>query len=87
MSKFEIIKKYIDEYDYYDLLACHAPNNEFDSYSRKIADDITKNDTVEDIAMLIANTIDKAFGEKINSDIFLDIAKKIKKALHEDSES
>ncbi len=87
MSKFEIIKKYIDEYDYYDLLACHAPNNEFDSYSRKIADDITKNDTVEDIAMLIANTIDKAFGEKINSDKFLDIAKKIKKALYEDSES
>jgi len=45
MSKFEVIKKYIDEYDYYSLLASHAPKNEFDSYSRKIAAVITESDT------------------------------------------
>ena len=29
MNRFEIVKKYNDEYDYYDLLACGAPNDEF----------------------------------------------------------
>jgi hypothetical protein len=42
MNRFEIVKKYIDEYDYYDLLACGAPNDEFDRYSRKFANTITE---------------------------------------------
>ena len=50
MNRFEIVKKYIDEYDYYDLLACGAPNDEFDSYSRKFANTITEKDSIEDIA-------------------------------------
>ena len=32
MDKFRIIKKYIDEYDYYSLLKHGAPEDEFDSY-------------------------------------------------------
>ena len=48
MNRFEIVKKYIDEYDYYDLLACGAPNDEFDSYSRKFANTITEKDSIED---------------------------------------
>ena len=43
MDRFEIIKKRIDKYDYYKLLACGAPNDEFDSYSRKFANTITEN--------------------------------------------
>lgn len=81
MNTFEVVKKYIDEYDYYDLLACHAPNDEFDSYSRKIAESITENATVEDIAMLIAETMDKAFGEEIEPEKFLETAHKIRKVL------
>lgn len=81
MSRFETVKKYIDEYDYYGLLAGHAPDDEFDSYSKKFADEITENDTVEDIAAMIANTMDKAFGKKINPNKFLDTASKIKNAL------
>ena len=81
MSKYEIIKQYIDEYDYYDLLACHAPKDEFDSYSRKLAEIISENDTIEEIALIIATTMDKAFEEEIRPEKFLEIAKKIKTAL------
>ena len=83
MNKFEIIKKYIDEYDYYNLLACCAPRDEFDSYSRKFADEITEHDTVEDIAMIIAKTMDNAFSEKVEPEKFLEIAQKIRSALYD----
>ncbi len=83
MNKFEIVKKYIDEYDYYGLLACHAPDDEFDSYSQQLADSIRGDDTVEDIARLIANIMDKAFAEEINPEKFIDVADKIRKALYE----
>ena len=86
MNKFEVIKKYIDEYDYYALLACQAPDDEFDIYSRKFAETITENDTVEDIAMLIAETMDDAFGEEIKPENFLKVAQKIRKALYETEE-
>lgn len=83
MSKFEVIKKYIDEYDYYGLLTNGAPNDEFDGYSQKLAEVITENDTVEDIAMLIAKTIDKAFDEEVKPEKFLKTSQKIRNALNE----
>ena len=43
MNKFDVIKKYIDEFDYYGLLVSCAPNDEFDSYSHKFADVISEN--------------------------------------------
>ena len=86
MNRFEIVKKYIDEYDYYDLLACGAPNDEFDSYSRKFANTITEKDSIEDIARLISETIDKAFAEEIKPEKVLETAKLIRKELYGDSE-
>lgn len=86
MNRFEIVKKYIDEYDYYDLLACGAPNDEFDSYLRKFANTITEKDSIEDIARLISETIDKAFAEEIKPEKFLETAKLIRKELYGDSE-
>ncbi|MCR4691907.1 MAG: hypothetical protein K5739_11235 [Lachnospiraceae bacterium] len=81
MNRFEIIKKYIDEYDYYRLLAGGAPDDEFDKYSHKIADIINENDPVEEIAALISGIMDKAFGQEINPDNFIGVAEKIKKEL------
>lgn len=86
MNRFEIVKKYIDEYDYYDLLACGSPNDEFDSYSRKLANTITDKDSIEDIARLISETLDKAFAEEIRPEKFLETAKMIRKELYVDSE-
>ena len=77
MTKFEIIKKYIDEFDYYDLLACHAPKDEFDSYSYKLSEEISEKNTIEEIANLIANTLDKAFGNEVNPQKFITTAQKI----------
>ena len=57
MSKFKVVKKYIDEFDYYSLLEGGAPQDEFDSYSRELAGLITENDSVEDIALRIAETL------------------------------
>lgn len=82
MRKYEIIKKYIDKYDYYDLLACNAPKDEFDSYSRILAETIFEKDTIEDIALIIASIMDKAFGEEIRPEKFLETAKEIKNALN-----
>ena len=78
MSKYEVIKKYIDEFDYYSLLEGGAPQDEFDSYSRELAGLITENDSVEDIALRIAETMDKAFGEEIDPEKFLETAQKVK---------
>jgi len=82
MSKFEIIKRYVDEYDYYGLLSCDAPDDEFDGYSRKLADVITKDHTAEDIALLLAETMDKAFAEEIRPEKFMETARKIRTALY-----
>lgn len=86
MDRFEIIKKRIDEYDYYKLLARGAPNDEFDSYSRMFANTITEKDSIEDIARLIAETMDKAFSEEIKPEKFLETAKMICKDLYGDDE-
>ena len=75
MNKFDVIKKYIDEFDYYGLLASCAPNDEFDSYSHKFADVISENCTVEEIARIIAETMDKAFAEEINPEKFMETAR------------
>ena len=57
----------------------------FDSYSQKLTNTITESDTEEDIALLLAETMDKAFGNEVRPDKFLDTARKIRKALFEDS--
>lgn len=64
------------------MLACGAPNDEFDSYSRKFANTITEKDSIEDIARLISETIDKAFAEEIKPEKFLETAKLIRKELY-----
>lgn len=75
---FEIVKKYIDEYDYYKLLYNGAPDDEFDDYSQMIAEEIDDDCSVEDIASIIAKALNKGFGEGVEPEQFLVIAKNIK---------
>ena len=75
---FEIVKKYIDEYDYYKLLYNGAPDDEFDDYSQMIAEEMNDDCSVEDIASIIAKAFNKGFGEGSNANQFLVIAQKIK---------
>lgn len=82
MDKYCIVKKYIDEYDYYSLLECGAPDDEFDCYSREFAQIIQEDSTIEEIANIIANRMDKAFGNEVSAEKFIKTAKKIKIALN-----
>ena len=59
------------------MLTHGAPCDEFDSYSRYLAEIITANDTVDEIAAIIVQTMDKEFDEKVNPAKFLDTAQKI----------
>ena len=80
--KAQIVKKYIDEMDYYALLAGGAPSDEFDLESREIAERINLDSSTEEIAAMIADTMNMAFGEKNSAEVFTDTAEKIRSALH-----
>ena len=84
MDKFRVIKKYIDEFDYYSLLKHGASDDEFDSYSRELAELIQESDTVEEIADLIADKLDSVFGNEGCPEKFLETARKIKYAMLKD---
>lgn len=81
MNKYNIIKKHIDSIDYYSLLSGGAPNDEFDSESRAIAGLISTESTVEDIANVIANIFQRAFGNTENAKDYLNVATKIRNEL------
>lgn len=82
MQKYKIVKKYIDEMDYYSLLSCGAPNDEFDIESHEISVRITNTQTERDIAQIIMEVFNKTFGHKNTMEPFIDCAKKIYAALH-----
>lgn len=63
MDKYFIIKKYIDELDYLNLLANHAPGDEFDGESKEIAVKVTESLTVQGIAWIIAEVLNKQFND------------------------
>lgn len=81
MEKYEIIKKYLDEYDYYGLLAGGAPRDEFVGEAHGLAEIISEQDSADEIAAKLANTLDTAFGEKLGAEKFGEIARKICAAL------
>jgi hypothetical protein len=53
-KKFDIVKQAIDEWDPYGLLTTGAPSDEFDRKSRRIANKISKESSVKDIAIIIS---------------------------------
>jgi hypothetical protein len=77
---FEIVKKAIDEFNLYGLLP-EAPSDEFDSESRKVAERITVNSTIEEIAQIICDVFSKAFNENFKIKDFKITAEKIYKKI------
>ena len=75
---FMVVKKYIDEMDYYTLLSGGAPKDEFDGETRKICNKMTPNTTVEELAAIIAEVFEKNFDNPEKPQTFLYIAEKIK---------
>ncbi len=81
-DKFEIVKKYIDEYDYYSLLQEGAPDDEFMSEALRISNSISEYSTIEQIAASIANVFHCAFGNEEKPEYYLTTAQKIWSELH-----
>lgn len=75
---FEIVKEIIDFYDPYGLLAMHAPKNEYDIESRKIADKINENSNADEIAAIISDVFTSSFSHNFLKKNFIEAAIKIK---------
>ena len=80
-DKFLIVKKFIDQMDYYSLLAGGAPFDEFDIESKKISKIIRYDHSVQEIANIIASVFNEQFGEHDNASAFLSVAQQIKNEL------
>ena len=79
---FGIVKKYVDKYDFYNLLALGAPYDEYDNESRKISRLISCYSSTYEIACAIYKVMYRAFGNisdnmTMKPDNFLGIAGKI----------
>lgn len=77
---YSIVKKYIDEYDFENLLAIGAPLNEYYLESERIFDLITKESSIEEIATAIASVMKSSFSclEKVDvnkTNSFMEIAR------------
>lgn len=80
-DKFLVIKKYIDQMDYYDLLASGAPSDEFDIESKEISSRVRYDHSVQDIAEIIASVFNEYFDEHDDATVFLVVAEQIEKEL------
>lgn len=74
---FSIVKKYIDKYDFYDLLALGAPRDEYDMESHKISRLISCDSTTDEIAKVIYKVLHRAFGD-ISDDFAMKSAAKLR---------
>ena len=81
-GKFKIVKKYVDEYDYYGLLRDGAPDDEFISEALRISDRISEDSTIEQIAAIIADVFHLAFGNEEDPDHYMPVAQKMWSELH-----
>ncbi len=80
-DKFSIVKKYIDRMDYFNLLACGSPNDEFDIESKEISTKVQDEHSVKEIAEIIASVFNKNFDEHDDVAVFLVVAEQIKNEL------
>ena len=80
-DKFFIIKKFIDQMDYYNLLENGAPADEFDIESKEISEKVRDDHSLQDIANIIADVFNKHFDEDNEITAFLPVAEQIKSEL------
>ena len=80
-EKFLIIKKFIDQMDYYDLLAGGAPSDEFNIESKEISSKVRCEHSVQEIADIIASVFNDYFNEHYDDVVFFPVAEQIKNEL------
>lgn len=77
MDKYEIVKKQIDKMDCYGLLSGGAPDDEFDSEAKEIAERIEITMSAEEISEIIADVFNRSFNERDKSEHFMNVAEAI----------
>ncbi len=77
MDKYSIVKAVIDRADPDGLLEIGAPSDEYDSESKEIADKISGNDSVENIAVTAAKIFSRTFNAAFSPDRFMEAAAEI----------
>ena len=80
-DKYFVVKKFIDQMDYYALLAGGSPFDEFDLESRMISEMLQYDHSVQEIANIIASVFNEQFGEHDDASVFLSVAERIKSEL------
>lgn len=80
-DKFRIVKKYIDQMDYYALLAGGSPSDEFDLESKMISEMLQYDHSAQEIANIIVSVFNKQFDEHDDASVFLSVAERIKSEL------
>lgn len=75
--KFLVVKKFIDQMDYYDLLASGAPSDEFDIESKEISEKLRCDHTAQEIADIIASVFNACFDKHDDATVFLTVAEQI----------
>lgn len=87
MSKktlYQIVKQAIDELDFYGLLKQGAPKEEFEDEALLISERLTGNDSIENIASIIADVFNEAFNEHRHASEYTPTAEKISQFLKGD---
>ena len=80
-SVFLVVKSVIDELDIYGLFKGGAPSDEFDIESKEISHQISKNQSPEEIASVIAEVFNKYFDLHSQPSEYIKPATKIKEIL------
>lgn len=83
-SLYQIVKQAIDELDVYGLLEQGAPKDEFEEEALLIAERISPNDSIQQIASVIAEVFNKEFDEHFETSAFLATAERISQLLAAD---
>lgn len=72
-----VVNKAIDELDMYGLLKMGAPDDEFEYEALRISERVSENDSIQQIASVIADVFNQAFDEHHEASVFLATAGRI----------
>lgn len=64
-SKYDIVKKYIDHYDFMSLLELGAPENEYSIEIDAICERLSSNSSPKEIAYIVLDVFEKEFSENL----------------------
>ena len=83
-SPYQIVKQAINEFDVYGLQEQGAPKDEFEEEALLITERISQNDSIQQIASVIAEVFNKEFDEHYEMTALLATAERISQLLAAD---